>query len=254
MVVQKRKTGIILQARMGSSRLPGKVLKPLAGKPMIQWIIERLKICQKVDILILATSTLEEDQLLVNLAEELGVSVFRGSETDVLDRYYKCALTYHLDDIIRATGDNPFVDPEECDRLVDFYISRQLDYATISTDSEKGYPLGVGLEILKFSVLEKSWKEGCASHHREHVNEYVLENLEMFKQAKMLAPHEKCAPELSLTVDTLEQFMFAEKIYSDYLKKFSSQLVTIPWVIGSLEKFKKNSKINNEKSKNSISY
>lgn len=235
MVVQKRKIGIILQARMGSSRLPGKVLKPLAGKPMIQWIIERLQACQKADILILATSTLEQDQPLVNLAEELGISVFRGSESDVLDRYYHCALTYHLDEIIRATGDNPFVDSEECARLVDFYFSRQLNYATISTAAENGYPVGVGVEIFSFAALKKSWEEGHAPHHREHVNEYILENPSLFKQAKMPAPPEKCAPELSLTVDTPEQFAFAETIYSDYLRQSLFHIVPVSWAIDYLK-------------------
>ena len=221
---------------MGSTRLPGKVLKPLAGKPMIQWIIERLQTCKKSDILILATTTSDEDQPLVNLAEELGVRVFRGSALDVLDRYYQCALAYHLDDIIRATGDNPFIDPEECDRLVDFYINRQLDYATISTNQENGYPLGVGVEVFTFSALEKSWRAGHAPHHREHVNEYILESLAIFKQAMMPAPRDKCAPELSLTVDTPEQFAFAEAIYSDYLKQHSLQLVPVAWTIQVLKK------------------
>ena len=235
MVVHRRRIGIILQARMGSTRLPGKVLKPLAGKPMIQWIIERLQSCQRADIIILATSTLAQEQPLVDLAGKLGVSVFRGSEFDVLDRYYQCAKAYHLDDIIRATGDNPFVDPEECDRLVDFYISQQLDYATISTAPEDGYPLGVGVEIFSFSALEKSWQEGHAPHHREHVNEYILENPATFKQARMPAPPEKRAPELSLTVDTPEQFASAEKVYSDYLRQHPFQQVSVVWAIKMLK-------------------
>lgn len=220
---------------MGSTRLPCKVLKSLAGKPMIQWIIERLQACQKADILILATSALEQDQPLADLAEKLGINVFRGSESDVLDRYYQCALEYHLDNIIRATGDNPFVDPEECDRLVAFCFSRQLDYATVSTDFDDGYPLGVGVEIFSFSALEKSWQEGHAPHHREHVNEYILENPALFKQAKMSAPSEKFAPELSLTVDTPEQFAFAETIYSDYLRQCPAQSVPVVWAIDYLK-------------------
>ena len=236
MVMHRGKIGIILQARMGSTRVPGKVLKPLAGKPMIHWIIERLQSCKNTDILILATSTLEQEQPLVDLAEKLGVSVFRGPESDVLDRYYQCAKAYHLDDIIRATGDNPFVDPEECDRLVDFYSSQPLDYATISTDQENGYPLGVGVEIFSFSALEKSWQEGRAPHHREHVNEYILENPAIFKQAKMPAPPAKRAPELSLTVDTPEQFASAEKVYSDYLRQHPFQLVSVVWAIPALRK------------------
>lgn len=226
-----RRIGIIVQARMGSTRLPGKVLKLMAGKPMIQWIIERLQLCRRPDVLILATTTLEQDDALVELAGALGVKVFRGSVTDVLDRYYHCARAYHLDDIIRATGDNPFVDPEECDRLVEFYQEHSLDFAIIKTGEPDGFPLGVGVEIFNFQALERSWFEGQAAHHREHVDEYILENPAIFKQDKMPAPLEKRAPELSLTVDLPEQFDVAEKLYVDGLQLHPLRLVPVTWVI-----------------------
>jgi len=231
----KRKVGIILQARMGSKRLPGKVMRQLAGKPMIQWIIDRLKLCNKSDILILATSNLAEEQPLVDCAKKLNIEVFRGSELDVLSRYYDCALHYGLDDVIRATGDNPFVDPEECDRLVDFYQSQDLDYATISTQLIDGYPLGVGLEIFSIRALKKSMVEGKMSHHREHVNEYILENPQIFKQARIMPPSHKKAGDISLTVDTIEQFTTAEDIYSKYLQQFQTSIVSVEWAINYLK-------------------
>jgi spore coat polysaccharide biosynthesis protein SpsF len=203
---------------------------------MIHWIIERLWACQQADLLILATGTSAQEEPLVELAESLGVDIFRGSEFDVLDRYYQCARAYQLDDIIRATGDNPFVDPEECDRLVDFYRRRSLEYATVSSDRGSGYPLGVGVEIFSFSALEKSWQEGHAPHHREHVDEYILENPAIFRQAQMPAPAEKCAPELSLTVDLPEQFAMAEMIYHEYLRQHPSQLVPVAWAIQALKR------------------
>ena len=229
--MDERKLGIILQARMGSTRLPGKVMKPLAGKPMLQWIIERLKSCQTPAILILATTTLEQDQPLVEFAEKMGVDWFCGSEANVLDRYYQCALTHELDDIVRATGDNPFVDPEACDRLVNFYRYHKLDYATISNGPKDGYPLGVGVEIFSFSALEKSYNQGILPHHQEHVNEYILENPAIFKQAKMSAPPEKRGAELSLTVDTIDEFKYAEIIYNSYFRQNSDQLVPVAWAI-----------------------
>jgi len=230
-----RKLGIILQARVGSTRLPGKVLKPLAGKPMIQWIIERLRVCRYPDLLVLATSTSAQEEPLVELAKRLGVSVFRGSEEDVLDRYYQCSRAHQIDDIIRATGDNPFVDPDECDRLVDFYRSRSLDFAIIATEEPVGYPLGVGVEIFSFDALERSWREGHAPHHREHVDEYILENPAIFRQAKMPAPPEKCAPHLSLTVDLPEEFLSAQTLYTDYLRQHPFQPVAVNWVIQTLK-------------------
>jgi spore coat polysaccharide biosynthesis protein SpsF len=227
--------GIILQARTGSSRLPGKVLRLLAGKPMIQWIIERLQLCRKSDVLILATSTLAQDLPLAELCDRLGVNVFRGSETDVLDRYYQCAKKFGLAHIVRATGDNPFVDPEECDRLIEFYFADKLDYATISTEPEDGYPIGVGVEVFSFPALERSWEEGTAPHHREHVNEYILENPGLFRQATMEAPAAKRGASLSLTVDTIEEFANAKRLYEIYLTLDPSQPPPVDWVISHLK-------------------
>lgn len=216
---------------MGSVRLPGKVMKPLAGKPMIQWIIERLQGCKKADVLILATTSLHQDDPLAVLAQGRGVEVFRGAGEDVLDRYYQCAQARGLDDIIRATGDNPFVDPEECDRLIDFYLERDLDYAAALAGEKGGFPIGVGTEIFHFSVLERSWKEACLPRHREHANEYILDHPELFKLGTMPAPPEKCAPEMSLTVDTADQFEFAEAVYAAYFKQKHGPWVPVEWII-----------------------
>lgn len=203
---------------------------------MLQWILERLLLCQKAHRVILATTILEQDQPLVELALKLAIPVFRGSESDVLDRYYHCAVEYGLTHIIRATGDNPFVEPKECDRLVDFYFERQLDYATVSTVPPDGYPCGVGVEILSFKALEKSWHDAHAPHHREHVNEYILENPALFRQATMPAPQEMRAPDLSLTVDTLAQFLAAETLYSTYRKQYPSNVISVIWVIDYVKK------------------
>lgn len=226
------KLGIILQARMGSTRLPGKSLMPLAGKPMLQRIVERLQACRRSDLLVVATTSLEQDLPLAALAAELGAAAFRGSERDVLDRYLRCARHFGLEHIVRATGDNPFVDPEECDRLVDFYFTRQVDYATVSTEGADGYPVGVGVEIFGMHALERSWREGAAPQHREHVNEYILENPGMFSLARMPAPPEKCAPGLSLTVDTLSQYQEAAEAYSGYYDRHPAGPMPLPWVIG----------------------
>ena len=236
--MSQRQIGIILQARMGSTRLPGKVLRVLAGKPMIQWIIERLQTCKKVRILILASSTSDSDTPLVELAKKLSVEIFRGSESDVLDRYYHCAVPYHLDDIIRATGDNPFVDPEACDELIEFYNREKLDYASFSTEENDGFPVGVGVEIFSFTALEKCWREGHAPRHREHVTEYILENPKIFKQGRIPAPILKRAPELSLTVDTMDQFEAAKQIYTNYFNQHSFVPLPVSWAIEFLRKTK----------------
>ena len=231
MVMQDYRIGIILQARMGSTRLPGKVLKPLAGKPMIQWIIERLKICKRTDVIVLATSDLDADTPLADFAAFLGIAVFRGSESDVLDRYYRCAMQFGLDYVVRATGDNPFVDAVECDRLVDFYFSHKLDYASSLPEFGSGFPVGIGAEIMSLRALERAWREGHEVHHREHVNEYIHERPHLFRQGTLKAPQEKCAPEQSFTVDTIEQFDTAEALLNEYLSAHIGGQITTEWLV-----------------------
>src|SRR3989338_6813932 len=134
------KIGIILQARVGSTRLPGKMLRPLAGKPMIECVIDRLLFSQKADTFILAVSKSLQDDPLAQLARRRGMTCFRGNEEDVLDRFRECALAQDLDLIVRATGDNPFVDPFECDRLIDLYLASEVDYACAFPEYGSGHP------------------------------------------------------------------------------------------------------------------
>lgn len=202
--------GIVVQARMGSTRLPGKVLKPLAGKPMLERILDRLGRCRLADRVVVATSDKPQDDPVAAFAKSLGVPAFRGSEADVLDRYYGCACAFGLAHIVRATGDNPFVDPEEADRLIAFSRNGDLDYADAFAGN--GLPIGIGVEIMTLAALERSWREGSAPHHREHVNEYIQENPSLFRQATLLVPPEKRAPALRLTVDTFDDFSRAEAL------------------------------------------
>lgn len=234
--MSKRKVGIIIQARMGSKRLPGKVLKTLAGKPMIQWIVERLLACKKADILIVATTNSEKDRSLRMFLDGLDVEVFCGSEEDVLDRYYMCALQYGLDVVVRATGDNPFVDPRECDRLINYYFEHGLDYATGISETG-GYPKGVGVEVLSLKSLGVSWRKGRLPHHREHVNEYILENPSKFVQKKIPITLDKSHPLISLTVDSEEDFQKANSIYKYYLDKNMGVPLSISDIITDMNKY-----------------
>lgn len=202
--------GIIVQARAGSTRLPGKVLMPLAGKPLLERVFDRLRRCVHAERLILATGDTPENDPVADLAKRLDVDVFRGSEDDVLDRYFRCARHFGLTHIVRATGDNPFVDPEEVDRLIFMCRAAGLDY--VHAFSEGGLPVGIGAEIMTMDALERSWRHGAAPRHREHVNEYILENPGLFRWATLDAPPEKRAPSLRLTVDTPEDFALAERL------------------------------------------
>ena len=220
---------------MGSTRLPGKVLKPLCGKPMLAWIIERLKTMRRAGPIVVATSDLSEDEPVAALAKELGVAVFRGSETDVLDRYYRCALEHGFTTVVRATGDNPFVDPVEGDRLLELFEKKGLDYASAFPSLGSGLPPGAGLEVMTFAALERSWREGTAPNHREHVNEFIQENPAIFKQDVLKAPPEKLGPDVSLTVDTREDFARAERLYAAYQKRNTGMSPTVSWAIAALK-------------------
>ncbi|MNK65816.1 3-deoxy-manno-octulosonate cytidylyltransferase [compost metagenome] len=221
----------ILQARMGSERLPGKSLRLMAGKPMVLWCLERLTMMRRSDALIVATSVLPLDDPLADALQARGYRVFRGSESDVLDRYFQCAAKTDADIIVRSTGDNPFVDPIEADRLIDFFAREHLDYACGSTDSTSGYPLGVSVEVMSRGALERAWREGDAPHHREHVNEYILEHPETFPQALLSPPPPLRAPGLSLTVDTLDDFLQAESYYREFLATGADSLVSVEGIV-----------------------
>lgn len=197
---------------MGSERLPGKVLKSLVFVPMIERIVTRLQRCKTTQNIILATTDLQRDDILVEFANRLNIKIFRGSEKDVLDRYYQCAIKFGLQTIIRATGDNPFVDPEEIDNLVIFVQKNDLQYACSFPSQGCPLPIGIGAEVFKVSALEKSWRETTQAYQREHVNEYIHENPSLFCQKDFNVPLSKQAPELSFTVDTREQFSDAEAV------------------------------------------
>ncbi|QCO07163.1 cytidylyltransferase domain-containing protein [Azospirillum argentinense] len=202
--------GIILQARMGSTRLPGKVLRPLNGIPMLDRIVARLD-RQAGFQLVVATGDLPGDDPVAAHAEALRVPVFRGSSLDVLDRYYHCALSFGFTQVIRATADNPFVDMEEGKRLLRRHQADGADYS-LTID----LPVGVGLEIFTFPALARSWREGRAPHHREHVNEYILERPEVFRITRVSAPEPKQAPGLRLTVDTAADLARAEALLVEW--------------------------------------
>ncbi len=207
------RVGIILQARMSSTRLPGKVLKQIEGKPMLWYIIERLKEVKQFDELVVATSDNVKDKEIVELARSCGVSYFIGSENDVLDRFYQAAKVFQFEQIVRATGDNPLVDPEETDRLISFHLGAAADYSSNKTEVNSGLPVGVGVEVFSLAALEKSWVEGKREDYREHVDEYILHNRNRFNVKVLPAPESKRAPHLRLTVDTEADLSFMIDIY-----------------------------------------
>lgn len=196
------KLGIIIQARMGSTRLPGKILKPIGNKPLLEHIFYRLKRLNHTAPIILATSKLPHDDVVKEFCHKHATICFRGNELNVLERYYLCAKHYNFDHIIRMTGDNPFPDIEELDRLIDLHLETESAFS----NSFEVLPLGVGLEVFSFSALERSYQDGKEPHHIEHVNEYMIEHPEIFKTTILEVPECKKHPEICLTVDTPDDY------------------------------------------------
>lgn len=187
--------GIILQARMGSTRLPGKVMADLNGLPLLKHILLRWQWLGRWP-LVLATTDRPEDDALESFCGQEQVPCFRGNALDVLDRYLGCARTFGFDHVIRWTGDNPFVDVEHLPSLVAGHQGGAFDYSNNFT----GLPLGCGSEILSMGALSRSAAEGLAPDHREHVNEYILQNPALFSCWITSAPHPE-SYDLRWTVD-----------------------------------------------------
>lgn len=195
-------TGIIIQARLGSTRLPGKVLMQIGRKTLLEHIMYRLTFLKEEAQVVIATSEKKTDDRLAAFCMQKGYACFRGSEENVLERYYLCARKYGFSDIVRLTADNPFVDVEEIDRLIACYRESGADYAK----SFETLPYGVGAEIFSFEALTKDYEESSMPHHFEHVNEYILENPDIFKTVTLQTAEDKRKPSVRLTVDTEEDY------------------------------------------------
>ena len=170
-------TILIRQARTGSTRLPGKILKEINGKSLLQIHLDRLKKCKSVSEIIVATTTNSEDQIIFDKAIEWGFSASIGSETDVLDRFYQAVKDKNAEWIVRVTSDCPLIDPVLADNVIDFVQINNKDYgANILIEN---YPDGQDIEVFKFSALEEAWKNAKLLSEREHVTPYIRNNADL---------------------------------------------------------------------------
>lgn len=168
------KTLAIVQARMGSTRLPNKVMSPILGQPMIELLLHRLSLAQQVDQILLATSAHPCNQPLVDHVERLGYGVYRGSEADVLDRYYQAASAHQPKAVIRITGDCPLVDPGLVDKMVDLFQTQAVDY--LANTSPPTFPDGLDIEVFSFAALAQANREANQPWDREHVTPYICQS------------------------------------------------------------------------------
>jgi len=172
--------GCIIQARMGSTRLPGKVLMDVTkGKPVLYYVINQLKHCKSIEKIIVATTTLQEDDKIAQFCIDNKISYFRGDSKNVLERHYICAEKFSLSKIIRMPSDKPLLDPEVVDEIVEIFNSNSFDYVTNFLPST--FPVGTEVEVLSFGSLKKSWEKAMLPSEKEHVTSYIYNHRDDFR-------------------------------------------------------------------------
>lgn len=205
----------IVQARMGSTRLPGKVLQDLGGATMLERVVSRVRRSRLAGEILVATTTQPEDEAIVAESGRLGVAVFRGSEQDVLDRYYQAARQARAEVVLRITADCPFTDPALLDELLLAFLGHRPDYA--SNCLTRSYPRGLDAEVMTFAALSRAWREASKPYQREHVTPYLYENPSQFKLLSVAG--EEDDSECRWTVDTAEDLEFARAVYLHFQNK-----------------------------------
>ena len=211
---ENKKICVIIQARINSTRLPGKVLADISGKPMLLHIIERMGMV-KANEIILAIPNTKENDILEKFAKQNETKYFRGSEEDVLSRYFKTAKKNKCDVVVRITADCPLIDPGIIDKIVQEHFNSEADYT--ANVLKRTYPKGLDVEVLNFNALEKSFKEVKGRQYREHVTLYIREHPEKFKRAGV--ENKEDLSHFRWTVDEKEDLEFVREIYKRLYKK-----------------------------------
>ncbi|HIB54796.1 MAG TPA: hypothetical protein EYO39_08330 [Nitrospirales bacterium] len=203
----------IIQARLGSSRLPGKVLKEVQGRPLLSYMLERVAQSAYIGQIVVAITNRSQDDPIVDCCHKEGIAVFRGDEDDALDRYYQCASSFHADTIVRLTADCPLMDPKVIDAVVAEYISGNYDYVANTIPPNATFPDGMDVEVFSFAALERAWREARKPSEREHVTFYFWKNTDCFKTHRY--DLEESLSHYRLTVDYPEDFEVVSKILSE---------------------------------------
>ena len=214
---------VIIQARMGSSRLPKKILKKINGEPILYHVIKQTKKAKLVDDIIIATTNLEEDNEILDYCKSKKIKCYRGSSTDLLDRYYKCAKKFNVNIIVRITSDCPLIDPDVIDKIIKKFLENKFDYVSNNIDKKNkkwinstcNFPQGMTVEVSNFKNIEKAWKKAKKPSEREHVFPYIQFNSEFSKfsiKSKEKLDFIRC------TIDRKEDLNFIKKIMKGYSK------------------------------------
>lgn len=209
--MEKKKVVVTIEARMTSSRLPGKVLMESCGKPMLELMIERIRKSKEIDEVVVATTINSQDDPIVDLCNRIKCPYYRGSEKDVLDRVLKAARSAHADIIVETTGDCPFIDWRHIDYLVSLYTHNDYDFAANNT--EKSFPKGFDIRIFTTDMLSELNKSSTNPLDHEHVSIYFPEHPEKFKCFNWIAQGKENRPELEVTLDEIGDYRLINSIF-----------------------------------------
>ena len=201
--------GCIIQARTGSTRLPGKVMQKIDNdSTVLDYVINQIKYSKKIEKIIVATTNLTEDDIICEYLSLQKIEFFRGSSEDVLDRYYQCAKKFTIDNIVRITADNPLIDPNVIDLVIDDYKNNKCDFATNTL--HRTFPYGTEVEVFSFKSLEKAWKNAKKPSEREHVTPFIYD-----LQNRFILINKEFQEDLShlrYTVDKIEDLKLVKEI------------------------------------------
>ncbi len=212
----------IIQARMGSKRLPSKVLMPVLGKPLLGWMLDRVATCIEVDEIIIATTTDPRDDVIATFAQNVDCKLYRGSEDDVLDRYYQAACMVMPDAVVRLTADCPLLDPRILDSLIQEYVGNQLDFLSNSEPPPSSWPDGMDVSIVRFAALKNAWEKALKPSEREHVTFYFWNNSQAFRCKRV--DHVPNLSNYRVTIDYPEDFEVLKAIIEHFYKNLSSDV------------------------------
>lgn len=206
----------IIQARLGSTRLPGKTLVEVNGRSLLGHLVRRLAVSKCVDEIVIATTTHKRDDAIVKFAKDNNITFYRGSEEDVLDRFYKTCLEFNVETVVRVTPDCPILDPQVVDIVISKYMEGNYDY--VSNTIMPTFPDGLDTEIFSFRALERAWDEATLPSEREHVTAYIVKHPEKFRLFNVKKEGEDLSY-LRWTVDTEKDLEFVKQIFLNYQGK-----------------------------------
>jgi len=204
---------VINQARMTSSRLPGKVLKCVLDKPLLQYQIERLLRARCVSNIVIATTTNKEDDPIVSLCDSLGISTYRGDEHNVLGRYFETAKFYQAETVVRITSDCPLIDPAIVDETIEYYLKNSDECDYVSNGLCRTYPIGMDVEVFSYKVLEDAFNKVSDVYDHEHVTSYIYSHPEIYKIANVA--YKANVGYIRLTLDTKEDYELIKNIITE---------------------------------------